>query len=56
MIKILIGAAVVQIFLGAVFGEDPSKDWVDGLSIIAAVIVVTLVGSITNYKKETKFH
>ena len=56
MIRILIAAAVVQIILGALFGEDPSKDWVDGLSIIAAVIVVTLVGSITNYQKETKFH
>ena len=56
MIKILIGAAFVQIILGATFGEDPSKDWVDGLSIIAAVIVVTLVGSITNYQKEEKFH
>ena len=54
MIKILIAAAAVQIVLGATFGEDPSKDWIDGLSIIAAVIVVTLVGSITNYKKETK--
>ena len=56
MIKILIGAAFVQIILGATFGEDPTKDWIDGLSIIAAVIVVTLVGSITNYNKETKFH
>ena len=56
MIKILIIAAVVQIILGASFGEDPSKDWIDGMSIIAAVIVVTLVGSITNYNKETKFH
>ena len=56
MIRILIVAAVVQIILGALFGEDPSKDWIDGFSIIAAVIVVTLVGSITNYNKETKFH
>ena len=56
MIRILIAAAVVQIVLGAIFGEDPSKDWIDGFSIIAAVIVVTLVGSITNYQKETKFH
>ena len=56
MIKILIAAAVVQIILGSLFGEDPSKDWVDGVSIIAAVIVVTLVGSITNYQKEMKFH
>ena len=56
MVRILIVSAVVQIILGALFGEDPSKDWVDGFSIIAAVIVVTLVGSITNYNKETKFH
>ena len=56
MIRILIAAAIVQIVLGAIFGEDPSKDWIDGFSIIAAVIVVTLVGSITNYQKETKFH
>ena len=56
MVRILIVAAVVQILLGALFGEDPSKDWIDGFSIIAAVIVVTLVGSVTNYNKETKFH
>ena len=56
MVKILIGAAILQIVLGVVFGEDPAKDWVDGLSIIIAVLVVTLVGSITNYQKEQKFH
>ena len=56
MIRILIIAAIVQIVLGATLGEDPSKDWVDGLSIVIAVLVVTLVGSITNWKKENKFH
>ena len=56
MVRILIVAAVVQIILGVTLGEDPSKDWIDGLSIIMAVLVVTLVGSITNYQKETKFH
>ena len=56
MVRILIVAAVVQIVLGVTLGEDPSKDWIDGLSIIIAVLVVTLVGSITNYQKETKFH
>ena len=56
MVKILIISAVVQIILGATLGEDPSKDWIDGLSIILAVLVVTIVGSITNYNKETKFH
>jgi Ca2+ transporting ATPase len=56
MVRILIAAAVVQIILGVTLGEDPTKDWIDGLSIIIAVLVVTLVGSITNYQKETKFH
>ena len=56
MVRILIIAAVVQIALGATLGEEPEKDWVDGLSIIIAILVVTLVGSITNYQKETKFH
>ena len=56
MVRILIAAAIVQIILGATLSEDPSKDWVDGLSIVVAVLVVTLVGSITNWKKEHKFH
>ena len=56
MVRILIIAAIVQIVLGATLGEDPAKDWIDGLSIIIAILVVTLVGSITNYQKETKFH
>ena len=57
MIRILIAAAVIQIILGATpLSEDPSKDWIDGFSIIIAVLVVTIVGSVTNYQKETKFH
>ena len=56
MVRILIAAAIVQIVLGATLSDDPSKDWVDGLSIVVAVLVVTLVGSITNWKKEHKFH
>ena len=57
MIRILIVAAVIQIILGATpLSEDPTKDWIDGFSIIIAVLVVTIVGSVTNYQKETKFH
>ena len=56
MVRILIVAAIVQIVLGSTLGEEPTKDWIDGLSIIIAILVVTLVGSITNYQKETKFH
>ena len=56
MIRILIAAAIVQIVLGATLSDDPGKDWVDGLSIIIAVVVVVCVGSITNWQKENKFH
>ena len=55
MVRILIVYAVVQIVLGCTLSKDSSKDWVDGVSIIVAILVVVLVGSITNYQKETKF-
>ena len=56
MVRILIVAAIVSIVLGCTFSEDPSKDWIDGVSIVIAVLVVVLVGSITDYQKEQKFH
>ena len=56
MVRILIIAAIVSIVLGCTFSDDPSKDWIDGVSIVIAVLVVVLVGSITDYQKETKFH
>ena len=56
MVRILIVAAIVSIVLGVAFSEDKSKDWIDGVSIVVAVLVVVLVGSITDYQKELKFH
>jgi magnesium-transporting ATPase (P-type) len=56
MVRILILAAIVSIVLGCTFSEDPKKDWVDGVSIVIAVLIVVLVGSITDYQKEQKFH
>ena len=56
MVRILIVAAIVSIVLCCTFSDDPSKDWIDGVSIVVAVLVVVLVGSITDYQKETKFH
>ena len=56
MVRILIVSAIVSIVLGCTFSEDPSKDWIDGVSIVIAVLVVVLVGSITDYQKERKFH
>ena len=56
MVRILILCAIIEIVLGCTLSDDPSKDWIDGVSIIVAILVVVLVGSITNYQKETKFH
>ena len=56
MIQILCVSAIVQIVLGIAFGQNPKTDWIDGFSIVIAIVVVVLVGSITNYKKELKFH
>ena len=60
MIIILIISSVIEIFISLfnifIKGEENNMDWLDGISIIIAVIVVVMVGSITNYKKEMKFH
>ena len=56
MIMILCISAVIQIVLGMALGKNPSTDWIDGASVIIAVLVVTIISSITNYKKELKFH
>ena len=57
MLRLLIFAAIVQIVLGVIpqISEDPSKEWVEGFSILVAVVVVVSVGSITNWSKEKAF-
>jgi Ca2+ transporting ATPase len=55
MLQILIVAAIIQTVLGATISDEPGKDWIDGISIIIAVVCVVSVGSITNYQKEKKF-
>ena len=60
MIIILICCSIIEILISLfyIFIEDENDniDYIDGLSIIIAVIVVVSVGSVTNYKKEMKFH
>ena len=56
MVRILIASAIIQIALSLFVSEDNSNGWIDGLSIVLAILVVVLVGSITNYQKEQKFH
>ena len=55
-IKILIVLAIVQIAIGvSPISKHPSTDWVDGLSIIVAILIVIIVTSVTNFTKEKKF-
>ena len=60
MIIILIISSIVEIGISMfnifIKNESNDMDWLDGISIIIAIIVVVMVGSITNYKKEMKFH
>ena len=60
MIIILIFCSIFEIGISIYYilsGEEPdNKDYIDGISIIVAIFVVVSVGSITNYKKEMKFH
>ena len=55
-LRILILCAFVQISIGlSPFTENPAKDWIDGLAILFAVIVIVFTATITNYSKEKKF-
>lgn len=65
IIIILLIAAVVELIIGSIFDENaefkengvslPNLGWIDGVSVLLAVAVVTLVGSINNYNKEVEF-
>ena len=58
MIIILICCSIFEIGISVFNNLKGEKDseYIDGLSIIVAIIVVVSVGSFTNYKKEQKFH
>ncbi len=58
MIIILICCSIFEIGISIFNNLKGEKDseYIDGLSIIVAIIVVVSVGSFTNYKKEQKFH
>uniref|UniRef100_A0A7S1W838 Cation-transporting P-type ATPase N-terminal domain-containing protein n=1 Tax=Neobodo designis TaxID=312471 RepID=A0A7S1W838_NEODS len=61
VIIILICAATVSIIFGMTLENphthevDREKGWIEGTAIFISVLVVTLVGSISNYKKAKKF-
>ena len=55
IIIILICASVVSITVGVTTGHDPAIEWIDGFAIVLAVVAVTMVGSVNNYRKEAEF-
>lgn len=54
-IQILIVAAIVQISIGLSPLAQSSTDWIDGMAIVFAIIIVVITSSVTNYSKELKF-
>jgi len=50
---ILIVSAVVSFAVG--YYEDPSKGWIEGAAILAAVLIVAVVTASNNYSKELQF-
>lgn len=63
VLQLLTGAAVISLALGLyeTFGVEhepgapPPVDWVEGLAICIAIIIVVLVGSLNDYQKERAF-
>ncbi|KAI1349503.1 calcium-translocating P-type ATPase [Xylaria sp. FL0043] len=63
VIILLAVAAVVSLALGLYEtlgvkhepGSPPSVDWVEGVAIIIAILIVTLVGSLNDWQKERAF-
>ena len=52
MVRLLILCAIISIILGCTLSDDTSKDWIDGLSMIIAVIIVVMIESITKYQEK----
>ena len=56
ILRILILCAVFQISVGlSPLSENPKKDWIDGMAIVFAIVVIVVTTSVTNYNKEKKF-
>ncbi len=52
-LKILIVAAVVSLVVGIY--EDPSTGYIEGVAILTAVLIVSVVTACNDYQKETQF-
>lgn len=62
VLLLLTGAAIVSLALGLyqTFGQQhapgqPKVEWVEGVAIIVAILIVVLVGSLNDWQKEKQF-
>ncbi|EPS40784.1 hypothetical protein H072_5329 [Dactylellina haptotyla CBS 200.50] len=63
ILLLLTGAAVISLALGLYEtlgvkhppGSPPPVDWIEGVAICVAIIIVVLVGSVNDYQKERAF-
>ena len=55
MIRILMVAAVLSIIVQYFYSKNRQLFWVEGATIIAAVLVCSVVGTFNNYKKQQQF-
>jgi len=56
MLKILIVCAIVDLVVSEIFDDgDWATAWIEGASILAAVVIVSGVVSVSDYQKESQF-
>jgi hypothetical protein len=56
-LRILIGAGVLSIVLDELANADERNIiWIEGASILLAVVIIVLVSSFINLKKQTEFN
>jgi Ca2+-transporting ATPase len=63
VLLLLTGAAIISLALGLYEtfgvkrqpGDPPSVDWIEGVAICVAILIVVFVGSLNDYQKERQF-
>lgn len=54
MLKVLCAAAIISLILG-IATEGLKEGWIEGVSIIVAVVIIVSVTSFNNYVKDKQF-
>jgi magnesium-transporting ATPase (P-type) len=55
MLRILIVSAIISIIVEAIYSEDRSTFWLEGVTILLAVAVCSIVASVNDYQKQKQF-